>query len=39
MTFSPSSERRQLIIHNAEFDMRFVNAELARLGRKPIDMD
>jgi len=28
-----------LIIHNAEFDIRFVNAELARLGRKPIDMD
>jgi len=28
-----------LIIHNAEFDMRFVNAELARLGRKPIEMD
>jgi DNA polymerase III subunit epsilon len=28
-----------LVIHNAEFDMRFVNAELARLGRKPIEMD
>ncbi len=29
----------QLVIHNAEFDMRFVNAELARLGREPIGMD
>lgn len=28
-----------LVIHNAEFDMRFVNAELARLGRDPIGMD
>ena len=28
-----------LVIHNAEFDMRFVNAELARLGRNPIEMD
>ncbi|HKM99484.1 MAG TPA: DNA polymerase III subunit epsilon [Candidatus Binataceae bacterium] len=28
-----------LVIHNAEFDMRFVNAELGRLGRKPIEMD
>src|SRR6202167_5295876 len=28
-----------LVIHNAEFDMRFVNAELARLGREPIGMD
>jgi DNA polymerase III subunit epsilon len=28
-----------LVIHNAEFDMRFVNAELARLGRKPIEME
>ena len=28
-----------LVIHNAEFDMRFVNAELALLGRKPIEMD
>lgn len=27
-----------LIIHNAEFDMRFINAELARLGFKPIPM-
>jgi len=25
-----------LVIHNAEFDMRFLNAELARLGRAPI---
>ncbi len=29
----------RLVIHNAEFDMRFVNAELTRLGREPIGMD
>ncbi len=29
----------RLVIHNADFDMRFVNAELARLGREPIGMD
>jgi DNA polymerase III subunit epsilon len=29
----------KLVIHNAEFDMRFVNAELARLGRAAIGMD
>jgi DNA polymerase III subunit epsilon len=29
----------RLVIHNAEFDMGFVNAELARLGRVPIGMD
>ena len=29
----------QLIIHNAEFDMGFINAELKRLGRDPIPMD
>jgi DNA polymerase-3 subunit epsilon len=29
----------RLIIHNAEFDMRFVNAELARLGREAIGME
>jgi DNA polymerase-3 subunit epsilon len=29
----------QLVIHNAEFDMRFVNAELTRLGRATINMD
>jgi DNA polymerase-3 subunit epsilon len=29
----------QIIIHNAEFDMRFVNAELQRLGREPIGID
>ena len=29
----------RLVIHNAEFDMRFVNAELARLGRERIVMD
>jgi DNA polymerase III subunit epsilon len=28
-----------LVIHNAEFDMRFVNAELAKLGREPIAME
>ena len=27
-----------LIIHNADFDMRFLNAELARLGREPLPM-
>ena len=29
----------RLVFHNAEFDMRFVNAELTRLGRAQIDMD
>jgi DNA polymerase-3 subunit epsilon len=29
----------KLVIHNAEFDMRFVNAELARLGLGAIGMD
>jgi DNA polymerase-3 subunit epsilon len=29
----------KLVIHNAEFDIRFVNAELARLGREPIGID
>ncbi len=29
----------QLVIHNAEFDMRFINAELALLKRDPIPMD
>jgi DNA polymerase-3 subunit epsilon len=29
----------RLVIHNAEFDIRFVNAELARLGREPLGMD
>lgn len=28
-----------LVIHNADFDMRFVNAELARLGLSAIGMD
>lgn len=28
-----------LVIHNAEFDMRFVNAELSRLGRGAIGME
>lgn len=27
-----------LVIHNAEFDMRFINAELARTGRAPLSM-
>ena len=26
----------QLVIHNAEFDMRFINAELGKIGRDPI---
>jgi DNA polymerase-3 subunit epsilon len=29
----------RLVIHNAEFDLRFLNAELARLGRPPIASD
>ncbi len=29
----------QLVIHNAEFDLRFLNAELARLGRQSICAD
>ncbi len=29
----------RLVIHNAEFDMRFVNAELALLGLEPIAME
>lgn len=29
----------QLIIHNAEFDMGFINAELTRLERPPLSMD
>lgn len=27
----------RLVIHNAEFDLTFLNAELARLGRAPLD--
>ena len=27
-----------LVIHNAEFDLGFINAELARTGRKPIEL-
>jgi DNA polymerase III subunit epsilon len=27
-----------LVIHNAEFDLRFVNAELKRLEKKPLDL-
>ena len=37
--FSPSSAISNLVIHNADFDMRFVNAELARLGLAAIGMD
>ena len=29
----------RLIIHNAEFDLRFLNAELKRLGQPPLDGD
>jgi DNA polymerase III subunit epsilon len=29
----------RLVIHNAEFDIRFVNAELTRVGREPIGPD
>ncbi|NWG45649.1 MAG: DNA polymerase III subunit epsilon [Alphaproteobacteria bacterium] len=28
----------RLVIHNAEFDMKFLNAEFARLGRPPLPM-
>ncbi|WP_425407093.1 DNA polymerase III subunit epsilon [Hwanghaeella sp.] len=29
----------RLVIHNAEFDMKFINAELMQIGRSPIPMD
>jgi DNA polymerase-3 subunit epsilon len=29
----------RLIIHNAEFDLKFINAELRRLGREPLSCD
>ena len=29
----------RLIIHNAEFDLRFLNAELLRVGLDPIELD
>jgi DNA polymerase-3 subunit epsilon len=29
----------RIVIHNAEFDMRFINAELAATGRPPISQD
>lgn len=29
----------QLVIHNAEFDMRFINAELTLVGKEPIGME
>src|SRR5207248_2141707 len=28
----------RLVIHNAEFDLKFINAELQRLGRPPLTM-
>jgi len=31
-------EGSTLVIHNAEFDLKFVNAELKRLGKKPLDL-
>ena len=34
---SPAPAR--LVIHNAEFDIAFLNSELARLGRPPVDPD
>jgi len=37
--FLASVGEDRLVIHNAEFDMRFLNAELARLGRPPIGAD
>ena len=32
-------EGARLVIHNAEFDMRFLNHELSTLGRPPIQME
>jgi DNA polymerase-3 subunit epsilon len=32
-------EDGRLIIHNAEFDLKFINAELRRLGRSPLRCD
>ena len=29
----------ELVIHNAEFDMRFINAELRLLGREPLSLE
>ncbi|HKY94626.1 MAG TPA: DNA polymerase III subunit epsilon [Kiloniellales bacterium] len=29
----------RLVIHNANFDLRFINAELARIRRPPLDLD
>lgn len=31
-------EGAKLVIHNAEFDMKFINAELIRIKRKPLSM-
>jgi DNA polymerase III subunit epsilon len=36
--FNEFIEGAQLIIHNAEFDIRFLNAELSRLALPPIDL-
>ncbi|MCW5752083.1 MAG: DNA polymerase III subunit epsilon [Alphaproteobacteria bacterium] len=38
LAFIGSDEEERLVIHNAEFDMRFINAELTRLGRAIIPM-
>jgi DNA polymerase III subunit epsilon len=37
--FLSFAEGAKLVIHNASFDMGFINAELKRLGREPIPMD
>src|SRR5262249_55884427 len=34
---SPFPGPARLVIHNAEFDLRFLNAELKRLGRPPLN--
>lgn len=37
--FVSFAEGAKLVIHNASFDMGFINAELKRAGREPISMD
>ncbi|CEJ16215.1 DNA polymerase III subunit epsilon [bacterium YEK0313] len=37
--FVTFAEGAKLVIHNAAFDMGFINAELKRAGREPINMD
>lgn len=37
--FVTFAEGAKLVIHNASFDMGFINAELKRVGREPISMD